>query len=205
MKRRKFDVKELDFFYDDGLYIPTRTIYIGSTPFDPDNEVDSYLSARVLKSIHVLEMLNKKEDINIILNTPGGDEYNGLAIYDMLCSTSCKINIKVYGEASSMGSIILQAGNKRLLSANALILIHDGSFGYEGEAKNFEKWGEESKRLRMLMYKIYYKRMKEKNSKITLEKIEEYCKSDYFLTAKKAIDLGLADEIIKEKISRKRK
>ncbi len=207
MSRKKIERNDLSCFYDDGLYIPTRTIYIGTVSSESQDEdsVHGKLAARVIKSIHILDNINRKEPINIILNSPGGCEYNGLAIYDALRSTKSKINITVYGDASSMGSVILQAGDKRYLSTNSMVLIHDGTFSYDGESKNFESWGEESKRLRNVIYKIYYKRMKEIKPRITIKEIEQLCAIDKILTAKEAVRLGLADDIIYERNFLRRK
>ena len=80
-----------------------------------------------------------------------------------------------------MASIILQAGDKRLLSANATLMIHDGTIpmvNTDQEAKNGEKWADESRRLRELFYKIYQKRMREVKPRVTIREIEDMCKYD---------------------------
>ena len=145
-RRRKAEISDdPDHLFDHGLYIPTRTIYIGAVGESEDgaDEVNHRLASRVIKSIHILE--GNKEPINVILNNPGGDEYHGLAIYDALRHTKCKVYISVFGHAMSMASIILQAGDKRLLSANATLMIHDGTIpmvNTDQEAKNGEKWAD---------------------------------------------------------------
>ena len=198
MARKKAIISDdLDHFYWHGIYLCTRTIYIGGVSESEDGveEINHKMAARVIKSIHALDAINK-EPINIILNSIGGDVYYGLSIYDALRSTRCKVNIKVYGSAMSMASIILQAGDKRLLSPHSVVMVHDGEDAFQGESKNMEKWAEEGKRLRNVTYKIYQSRIREKKPKITIAQIEELCKVDNIMTAIEAINLGLADDIM---------
>jgi len=74
----------------------------------------------------------------ILLRSIGGDVYYGLAIYDVLRSTRCKVYITVYGLAMSIASVILQAGDRRMLSQHTTLMIHDGTDKFEGESKNME-------------------------------------------------------------------
>lgn len=198
-KKREIRIlDDLDHLYNNNIYLPARMIYIGG------DEIDYKSASGVIKAVHILEEQNAP--INVILNNPGGDEYHGFAIYDVLLHTRCKVFIKVYGHAMSMASIILQAGDKRLLSAHSTLLIHDGTMALgEMESKSAEKWGEESKRLREMMYKVYQKRMKEINSKITIEKIQQMCIVDNILSAKKAVKIGLADGVMREKSFKNKK
>jgi len=204
-KKRAEISDDPDHLFDHGLYIPTRTIYIGAVgeSEDPEEEIDSKTSSRIIKSIHILESLNK-EPINVIINNCGGDWYYGMSIYDALRTSRCKVFIKVYGWARSMTSIILQAGNKRILSPNSIVMIHDGeeSTQIQGSPKTAQNWLKESIRVLKEMYKIYYNRMKEKKPRITMKYIETECANDRVFTAKEAVEYGLADEIMKEKYVR---
>jgi len=182
---RKVTKSNIEIFHNNGLFIPTRTIYIGSMREIGENNseesgVDFEEAKNAIKNIHILDSINHKQ-ITIILNDIGGDEYHGFAIYDALKKAKSPIKIIVYGQAMSMGSIILQAGNKRLLMPNT-------------ESKSAESWGRESKRIREQMYQIYYSKMKKK--RITLKEIEKMCEHDNIITPKRAIKLGLADKII---------
>ena len=138
---------ELLFDPDIGIDVPKRVIYLSNKTYDSEGEatgVDSKLADFVMKSLDYLNHKNTKP-IKIALNNPGGYVTDGYAIYDKIISSKSKIDIYVYGKAMSMGSIILQAGNKRILSPNTYILIHDGTMGINSNAKNFESWAEWSK------------------------------------------------------------
>ena len=195
---RKVTKSNIEIFHNNGLFIPTRTIYIGSMREIGENNseesgVDFEEAKNAIKNIHILDSINHKQ-ITIILNDVGGDEYHGFAIYDALKKAKSPIKIIVYGQAMSMGSIILQAGNKRLIMPNSVLMIHDGTAGVNTESKSAESWGRESKRIREQMYQIYYSKMKKK--RITLKEIEKMCEHDNIITPKRAIKLGLADKII---------
>ena len=83
------------------------------------------------------------------------------------------------------------------MSRMSIMMVHDGREWYDGEVKNFEAWGEFSKKhFRAYAYKIYYKKMKEKNKRITMKKVEQMCNIDNIFTAKEAVKLGLADRLI---------
>jgi len=184
---------ELLFDPDIGIDVPKRVIYLSNKTYDSEGEatgVDSKLADFVMKSLDYLNHKNTKP-IKIALNNPGGYVTDGYAIYDKIISSKSKIDIYVYGKAMSMGSIILQAGNKRILSPNTYILIHDGTMGINSNAKNFESWAEWSKFERKRMYKLYAQR-----SGKSEEYWEEKCQNDYILSAEQAVEEGLADEIL---------
>ena len=90
----------------------------------------------------------------------------------------------------SMGSIIMQAADERVLQRDAVVMIHDGYEGFFGIPKSFEAWGEFSKKTRKRMYEIYEKRSG-KNKQFW----EDKCSRDYILTARDAVAIGLADRI----------
>ena len=187
----------IEKFHSDNLYIPTRTIYFGGTNLldeDPD-EVNCKTAGQLIKNLHILEA-KEKAPISILLNTPGGSWEDGIAIYDLIKKTKSKITIIGMGKLYSMGSIILQAADKRMLLPNTIVMIHDGADGFSGDAKSYENWAEFSKHVRKTMYKIYYDNMKKKKTKITLKDIEDMCAHDNWFTAKEAIKIGLADRIM---------
>ncbi|MHA1789175.1 MAG: ClpP family protease [Candidatus Helarchaeota archaeon] len=190
---------ELDYLntlHDKNIYVPSRTIYFGGTSETMD-EVDSLSVAQTIKNFYFLEK-KKIAPITLFLNSCGGSWYDGIALYDVIKNLKSKVTIIGIGQLFSMGSVIFQAGDKRVLTEHTRLMIHDGSDGYEGIAKSYENWAEESKNIRNNLYSIYYERMKKKNKKITLKKIENMCSNDCILNAKETIELGLADKIIKD-------
>ena len=156
----KVNKETLDRWFDYNVDVESRTIYMGS-----EEGVDALMAEYMVKGMHILE--SKSVDaITIIMNNPGGDFFHGLAIYDVIKTSKCYCTIKVYGHAMSMGSLILQAADKRIMSPNSRFMIHFGYDSHSGHAKIVEKWVDESKRLAHLMENIYLDVMLEKEEKM---------------------------------------
>jgi ATP-dependent Clp endopeptidase proteolytic subunit ClpP len=182
--------------HDLGVSLPTRTIFISSESVVEDQEsgVDSRMADRFVKNLHILESLSP-DPITVVANNPGGDVYHGLAIYDAIRSATCKLTVAIRGHAMSMGSVILQAAPRRLMSRHSTQMIHYGTAGASGHAKTVLKWAEESKRLDRLIEDIYLSRIRGRHPRFTREKLVELLDHDTFLTAEQSIELGLADEV----------
>lgn len=203
---RRFKTDDIDKFFEYGLDLSTRTLYLGSASFDEDGEdigVNGLLTERVIKGLHILDNADSKSDagekpITIIMNNVGGDEYHGLGIFDAI--TACKnfVEVKVFGHAMSMGSIILQAADRRVMSKNSRIMIHYGTWSYEGHAPTSYNWSEEGKRIDHWMEQLYLEKIKKSNgnSKFTLRKLREWLSVDTFLNAEEALQYGLIDDIL---------
>ncbi|MCK9542127.1 MAG: ATP-dependent Clp protease proteolytic subunit [Novosphingobium sp.] len=189
----------IDCFHEHNIYLPTRSIYFGSHLESEEDIVLCRNTAQIIKNLLILE----KEEIapiSITLNTCGGSWDDGIAIYDIIRALKSEVTIIGVGKVYSMGSIIIQAADVRVLTENTTFMIHDGTDGYIGDAKAFENWAEQSKKTRQKMYKIYYDNMYKKNKLITLKQVEKMCAQDNILNAKEAKDLGLVDKIIKKVI-----
>lgn len=192
---------DVDKFFDYEIYIPTRTIYMGSV--DNDQEVgesgtDGAMAERVIKALHILDSSAPAGDkpITIIMNNPGGDAYHGLAIYDAIKACKNHVTIVVYGHAMSMGSIILQAADKRVMAPNSRMMIHYGTWGTHDHPKIVYSWAEEGKKFDAWMEQLYLGKIREKHPNFTLKKIQEMCNFDTFINPEEAVALGLADEIL---------
>jgi len=183
--------------HDINLYLPTRTIYFGGDTINED-EVNATTIAQTIKNLMVLEHQNPGEPIKLILNSCGGSWFDGIALYDMIKSLASPLIIIAMGKVFSMGSIILQAGDVRVVTKHTTMMIHDGSDGYGGSPKSFEAWGKNSKAVREQSYNIYYNQMVNKNPKITLKKIEQMCSHDTILNAEQCVEMGLADQQMEE-------
>lgn len=190
---------DIDKFHDYSLYIPQRTIYIGSEYTDDSGEsgVDAAMAARVIKNLTILDTLSA-EAITIIMNNPGGDVNHGLAIYDAIRACRSEITIKIFGHAMSMGSIILQAGDVRIMSENSSQMIHYGGLGVDKEAKTVYKIVEEFKRIDKWMEKMYLKKIHEKQPQYSLSRLKGQLSHDTFLTAQQSVEMGLADKVLGE-------
>lgn len=205
MKKAKRKIKEIDLvdyierFHIDNIYIPTRTVYFGSSQagVETTGEVNSYTVGQTIKNLHILDELNHKP-ITLLLNTPGGSWEDGMAVYDVIKSLKSEVTIVGMGKIYSMGSIIMQAGDKRLLMSNSYVMIHDGTESYDGNSKAFEAWAGFAKQTRMRMYEIYHDKMQKKDPRINIDQIEKMCAHDKIFNAEEAIEIGLADRVIGE-------
>lgn len=189
---------DIDKFHDYGLYLPKRTIYMGSESYDESGEsgVDGLMAERLIKNISILNLSNQ-EPITIILNNPGGDVQHGMAIYDAIATSRCHVTIQVMGYAMSMGGMILQAADERVMSPYSRFMMHYGTMGLDStHAKIFEKWSEENKKSNLEMEEIFMKKILEKHPNFKLKKLREMLNFDTILTAQETIDLGLADKIL---------
>lgn len=193
---------ELDRWFEYGINLSTKTIYIGSEVYDDEggeSGVDHALAARVIKGLHILDQVKKDLPLTVILNNPGGDYYHGMAIYDFIKLCESEVIVKCFGQAMSMGSIILQAGDKRYVSKNCKFMIH---YGYTASSYNHpkinENWTEEYKNVHKFMEELYLEKIREKHPTFTTAKIKKMLDFDTILDATRTVGLGLADGILGE-------
>lgn len=172
---------------------------MGSADYGDDGEsgTDGAMAERIVKALHVLD--NSQGEITIIMNNPGGDEYHGMAIFDAIKACKNHVTIRVFGHAMSMGSIILQAADKRVMAPNSRMMIHYGTWGIHDHPKIVYKWAEEGKKFDSWMEELYLGKIREKHPDYPLAKVKQMCNFDSFLNASEAVKLGLADEVEGEK------
>ena len=153
--------ENLLYWFEHNVDIGNRTIYMGSTNVNADGEsgVDASMVEYFIKGLHILEMQSPDEKVTILMNNPGGDWYHGMAIYDAIKCSPCPTCIKVYGYAMSMGSIILQAAEERIMMPNSKFMIHYGTEGFSSHPKIVESWMEEGKKNNMTMEDVYLESM----------------------------------------------
>lgn len=196
---KKLSRDDLDRFHDYGIYLPSRTLYMGSEIVgeDYDGGTDALMAERLIKNLHILDSTSQDE-IAIIMNNLGGDVMHGLAIYDAIKACRSKVTIKVLGHAMSMGSIILQAADERVMSPNSVQMIHFGQIHVGGHAKTVYKQTDENKRIDSWMEKMYLEKIREKVGDFSPQRLKGMLDHDCFLTAKKSVEIGLADKILGE-------
>ncbi|MBI1272361.1 hypothetical protein GC174_18200 [bacterium] len=133
--------------------------------------------------------------VDIYLNTPGGSVHDGLALMDVMEELKAAghiVNLIVLGQAASMGGFILQAASRRVMGANARILIHRISRIFGGGGSQIEDQDAQMKRLEEQAMPLLAAR-----TNLSVEEIlERTNKQDWWITAKEALELGLIDEII---------
>ena len=185
-------IDDVEVFFDHGLYLPTRTIYMGE-----EDGTDYVMAERVIKRLHVLDA---KQDapIAILMNNDGGDEYHGQAIYDAILTCKNHVTITAFGHAMSMGSIILQAADERIMAPNAHMMIHYGTWEppKESHPKVLTSWAEEGEKFDKWMVDLYLAKIKEKRPRYQRATLDKLLDFDTFLTAQETVDLGLADRLV---------
>ena len=127
------------------------------------------------------------------INSPGGVVSSGLSIYDTMQYISCKVNTICLGQACSMGSLLLTAGEKGLRYAlpNSRIMIHQPSGGFKGQATDIEIHAKEILSLKKRLNNMYVQ-----HTGKTLSAIEKAMERDNFMSAEEALNFGLIDKII---------
>lgn len=186
---------DIEHFIENDLYVPTRTIWIG--PMSSDNvEVNAMMAERAIKNIHILDS-KAQAPIEIITLNYGGGVIEGAAIYDAIKLCRSEVIIKVFGCANSIGSIILQAADKRLLAPNSEVMIHYGYSAYaENHPKAIKNSQKKDQRFDKWMVELYLEKIREKHPKFTRSQLDKWLDFDKWMTAEEAVEFGLADGII---------
>jgi ATP-dependent Clp protease protease subunit len=163
-----------------------RIIFLG-TPID-----DQIANLIVAQLIH-LESEDPEKDIQIYINSPGGQVYSGLAIYDTMQYIKPDIQTTCVGIAMSMGAIILAGGakGKRVALPNAKILIHQVSGGFQGQATDIEIQARETINLKRRLEEILAL-----HTGRSSEQVGKDMERDYFLTSQEAQEYGIIDTVI---------
>jgi ATP-dependent Clp protease, protease subunit len=166
-----------------------RIIFIG-TPID-----DQIANLVVAQLIH-LESDDPDKDIAIYINSPGGQVYAGLAIYDTMQFIKPEVQTICVGIAMSMGSLLLAGGakGKRFALPNSRILIHQPSGGFQGQATDIEIHAREALELRARVDRIYAK-----HTEKTEEQVHTDMERDRFFKADQAVEYGLIDQILSKR------
>ncbi|NBV06233.1 MAG: ATP-dependent Clp endopeptidase proteolytic subunit ClpP [Proteobacteria bacterium] len=155
--------------------------------------VNDQVSSLVVAQLLFLESEDPKKDIYFYINSPGGIVTSGLAMYDTMQYISPDVATICIGQAASMGSLLLTAGaaGKRFCLPNSRIMIHQPSGGYQGQATDIEIHAQEILSLKKRLNEIYVKHTGQK-----LSAIEKSMERDNFMTAEKAKEFGLIDQVI---------
>ena len=153
------------------------------------DEVASLICAQLL----FLESENPNKDIAFYINSPGGVVTSGMAIFDTMNYIRCDVSTLCIGQAASMGSLLLCAGQKgkRFALPNARIMIHQPSGGFQGQATDIEIHAREILNLKARLNNIYVEKTGQ-----TLETVEQAMERDNFMSADEAAAYGLIDKVI---------
>lgn len=169
----------------DGRLLEDRKVFLWG-------QVDDDSAKHVVDRLLYLDMLSNDE-IQLIINSPGGYVTSGFAIYDTITSLKSPVSTVCSGLAASMGSILLSVGKKgrRFIQPHARVMIHQPSGGARGQASNIEIQAKEIIKTRELGAKILAE-----NCGQTVDKIMKDFNRDYWMDAQESVDYGIVDAIM---------
>jgi ATP-dependent Clp protease protease subunit len=158
--------------------------------------VNDNVSTLITAQLLFLESENPKKEISFYINSPGGIVTSGLGIYDTIQYIKPAVSTLCIGQASSMGSFLLAAGEKgkRFSLPNSRIMVHQPSAGYQGQATDIEIHAKEVLALKERLNKIY-----SKHTKKSEEHIKKALERDNFMTPTEAKEFGLIDEVVEKR------
>lgn len=158
--------------------------------------VEDHTAGLITAQLLWLEAENPKKEISFYINSPGGIVTSGLAIYDTMQYIRPPVQTLCIGQAASMGSLLLCAGEKNMRFAlpNARIMVHQPSGGYQGQASDIERHAEEIIKLKRRLFEIYVHHTGQ-----DYDAVEQALDRDYFLTAEQARDFGIVDQVFSKR------
>lgn len=157
--------------------------------------VEDNMASLIVAQLLFLESENPKKEIAMYINSPGGIVSSGLSIYDTMQFIRPAVATLCVGQAASMGSLLLNAGEKGMRAAlpNASIMVHQPSGGFQGQASDILIHARYTERLKRRLNEIYVRHTGQ-----DYETIENALERDNFMSAEEAKDFGIID-VIQEK------
>ena len=158
--------------------------------------VNDAVASLVTAQLLFLESENPKKEINFYINSPGGLVTAGLGIYDTMQYINSPVSTLCIGQASSMGSFLLAAGEKgkRYSLPNSRIMVHQPSAGFQGQATDIEIHANEVLALKKRLNEIY-----SKHTGKSVDDIKKALERDNFMTPEVAKEFGLVDEVVENR------
>ena len=150
----------------------------------------------IVAQLLFLESENADKEIHFYINSPGGLVSAGLAIYDTMQYIKPSVSTLCVGQAASMGSLLLAAGEKgkRFCLPNSRIMIHQPLGGFQGQASDIEIHAKEILALKERLNKIY-----SKHTGKSVDEISNALERDNFMTADEAKKFGLIDSVVEKR------
>lgn len=158
--------------------------------------IEDGLASLVTAQLLFLESENPKREISMYINSPGGVVTSGLAIYDTMQYIRSPISTVCIGQAASMGSLLLAAGEKglRICLPNSRVMVHQPSGGFRGQASDIERHAEDIIATKKRLNEIYVKHTGQ-----PYERIERTLDRDHFMTAEEAHAFGIVDRVYEKR------
>ena len=151
------------------------------------------MSTLICAQLLFLEAENPSKEISMYINSPGGVVTSGLSIYDTMQYIKPRVSTLVIGQASSMGSLLLAAGEKgqRYSLPNSRVMVHQPSGGFQGQATDILIHAQETQKLKQRLNEIYVHHTGQ-----SLEAVEEALERDRFMSPEEAKEWGIIDEVL---------
>jgi len=154
--------------------------------------VEDHMASVIIAQLLFLEAENPKKEVSMYINSPGGVVTAGLAIYDTIQFIRPKVSTLCVGQAASMGSLLLAAGDAGLRFAlpNARIMVHQPSGGFQGQASDILRHAEDIMKIKRRLNEIYVK-----HTGRDYDTIENTLDRDHFMSAEEAKAFGIVDNV----------
>jgi len=160
--------------------------------------IEDGMAMLVTAQLLFLEAENPKKEISLYINSPGGIVTSGMSIYDTMQFIRPPVTTLCMGQAASMGSLLLCAGEKdmRFALPNARIMVHQPSGGFSGQASDIERHAMDIIKMKRRLNEIYVKHCGQ-----DYDVVEKTLDRDHFMTADEACAWGLIDKVIEKRPS----
>ena len=166
-----------------------RIVFIGM-------DIDDHMANLVMAQLLHLESENPEKDINLYINSPGGNVTSTLAIYDTICYVRCDVSTVCVGQAASGAAVLLAAGakGKRYATPHSRILLHQPSGGAQGQAIDVDIQAKEILRNREVLDKLLAEHTGQ-----SVDRIHNDTDRDFIMVPEQAMEYGLIDEVISQR------
>ena len=163
-----------------------RIVFVGGA-------IDDNLANVVVAQLLFLESIDSKKDINLYINSPGGEVYSGMAIYDTMQYVPCDVATFSVGLCASMGTVLLTAGakGKRYAMPNSTHMLHQPLSGTQGQASDIEIHARETLRIQDRLRQII-----SDHTGQSYDRVAKDSDRDFWLNAEQAVEYGLVDEVL---------
>ncbi len=158
--------------------------------------IDDVTASLIVSQLLFAESENPKREIAMYINSPGGIVSSGLAIYDTMQYIRSPVSTVCIGQAASMGSLLLAAGEKgmRVCLPNARVMVHQPSGGFRGQASDIARHAEDMIAMKRRLNEIYVRHTGQ-----SYEMIERTLDRDHFMSAGEAMEFGIVDRVFEKR------
>ena len=155
--------------------------------------VEDHMASVIIAQLLFLEAENPKKEISMYINSPGGVVTAGLAIYDTMQFIRPKVTTLCVGQAASMGSLLLCAGEagSRFALPNARIMVHQPSGGFQGQASDIMRHAEDIMKVKKRLNEIYVR-----HTGRDYDTVDNTLDRDHFMSAEESKEFGIVDQVI---------